>query len=243
LKINWGDEITDWLGPYAEGIEQTFNHSWDAAGTYFVTAKAKDVHGEEGIWGNEIIVVITQVYTLTVNTDGNGTVTIDPDETIYAPGGEVNLTVETDEGWIFDHWAGNLTGRANPKTITMDENKEITAVFIEGEEGLDVEIPMINIGGVSAVLTSSGLYINDIAWNITFGKSGFFGRNVFAENSGTIDVLESGNDTTVNSGAIGMLKFVLFGGYVCVEANSPDLDEPVKVEKQAYIIGLLVIVP
>jgi len=244
-KINWGDETTSWLGPYAEGVEQTFTHSWDTAGTYTVEAKAKDIHGEEGDWGNEITVVITEAYTLTVDTDGNGAVTVDPDETTYTPGDEVYLTAEADEGWVFDHWTGDLTGDTNPETITMDEDKEITAVFIEEEEeeGLDVAIPMINIGGVSAVLTSSNLDINDMVWNITVGKSGFLGDKVFARDNGTIDLLEDGNDTTINSGKTGMLSFGLFGGYVCVEANSPDLDEPVKVTKQAYIIGPLVIVP
>jgi uncharacterized repeat protein (TIGR02543 family) len=74
-------------------------------------------------------------YTLTVTTDGNGTVTQSPalpyyqgDDTI------VTLTATPLEGWTFDHWSGALSGSTNPATITMDSNKTVTATFIEIEE-------------------------------------------------------------------------------------------------------------
>jgi len=47
-------------------------------------------------------------------------------------GGRVYGTIESfeAESWIFDHWEGDATGSENPKTITMDKSKNITAVFI-----------------------------------------------------------------------------------------------------------------
>ena len=47
-------------------------------------------------------------------------------------GGRVYGTIESfeTESWIFDHWEGDVTGSENPKTITMDKSKNITAVFI-----------------------------------------------------------------------------------------------------------------
>ncbi|MBS3781550.1 MAG: hypothetical protein KGY66_01805 [Candidatus Thermoplasmatota archaeon] len=78
-------------------------------------------------------------YTLNVATDGNGTVEIDgaevtvPYEEDYDVGASVTLTATPDEGWELDEWQGtDETG--TEITITMDEDKDITAVFTEVEE-------------------------------------------------------------------------------------------------------------
>lgn len=41
------------------------------------------------------------------------------------------LTAEPAEGWTFDRWEGDLTGNENPVDIVVDEDKDITAVFVE----------------------------------------------------------------------------------------------------------------
>jgi PKD repeat protein len=68
-------------------------------------------------------------YTLTVNIVGQGSVTLDPPGGTYIEGTIVTLTAEPDTGWQFDNWSGDLTGTANPETITMDADKNVTANF------------------------------------------------------------------------------------------------------------------
>ncbi len=70
-------------------------------------------------------------YTLNAKVTGNGTVSKNPDKATYTPGENVELTATPDTGWIFHYWEGDLTGIDNPATITMDNNKTVTAVFIE----------------------------------------------------------------------------------------------------------------
>lgn len=41
----------------------------------------------------------------------------------------IELTAEPDDGWYFDRWEGDLTGSENPATITVDQEKEVTAFF------------------------------------------------------------------------------------------------------------------
>jgi hypothetical protein len=79
-------------------------------------------------------------YTLTINIDGNGSVTKDPDQTTYTYGTLVELTAEADPGWLFDYWSGDLTGSDNPITINMTSDKEVTAHFIEDEFTLTITI-------------------------------------------------------------------------------------------------------
>jgi len=75
--------------------------------------------------------VPVQQYTLTVNVTGQGSVTLNPPGGVYDEGTVVTLTAVPDSGWQFDNWSGDLSGTANPTTITMNANKTVTANFSE----------------------------------------------------------------------------------------------------------------
>jgi uncharacterized repeat protein (TIGR02543 family) len=68
-------------------------------------------------------------YTLTVTIDGSGLVTKSPNQATYTYGQVVTLTAVPGAGWMFSSWTGGLTGSQNPKTITMNGNKAVTAHF------------------------------------------------------------------------------------------------------------------
>jgi hypothetical protein len=89
------------------------------------------------------------VFTLAVNTSGNGTVTKNPDQATYPAGTEVTLTANADPGWTFSAWSGNLTGSTNPATITMDGNKTVTATFTQYQYTLTVNISPVGGGTVA----------------------------------------------------------------------------------------------
>ena len=82
-------------------------------------------------------------YTLTITIQGSGTVTKVPDQTTYTYGQVVNLTANPSTGWVFNHWDDDLTGNTNPTTITMTENKAVTANFTQ--EGEDSTPPLVKI--------------------------------------------------------------------------------------------------
>lgn len=69
-------------------------------------------------------------FSLSVNAE-NGTVTFDPEGGTYAQGTSVTLTAAPDEGYVFTHWQGDLSGTANPETITVNGDMEVTAIFTE----------------------------------------------------------------------------------------------------------------
>ncbi|MDZ7756742.1 InlB B-repeat-containing protein [Rhodohalobacter sp.] len=79
-------------------------------------------------------------YTVSINTEGSGSVNKDPNKPTYIEGEEVTLTATADMGWIFKEWTGDLSGSSNPETIVVDEDKQITAVFEEEPDlGLTVQ--------------------------------------------------------------------------------------------------------
>ena len=69
------------------------------------------------------------IYNLSLNIIGNGSVLIIPDWDYFPYGTSVNLTAIADKGWDFDYWSNDLTGKENPVTIIMDNSKSINATF------------------------------------------------------------------------------------------------------------------
>lgn len=72
-----------------------------------------------------------QQYTLTVNVTGQGSVGLSPSGGVYDSGTVVTLTPQPDSGWQFEGWGGDLSGSADPETITMNTDKTVTAAFTE----------------------------------------------------------------------------------------------------------------
>jgi hypothetical protein len=68
-------------------------------------------------------------YTLTVTVVGSGSVVKSPNQATYHYGDVVQLTANAASGWSFSGWSGDLTGSANPDSITIDGNKAVTATF------------------------------------------------------------------------------------------------------------------
>ncbi|MEX0662493.1 MAG: BspA family leucine-rich repeat surface protein [Balneolaceae bacterium] len=94
-------------------------------------------------------------YSLTTNTSGNGSITKDPDEEEYPEGTEVELTADPDEGWVFVEWQGDLAGTQNPIQVTVDSDKEVTAVFEESftktENGVTIQCTEAEVGETGTV--------------------------------------------------------------------------------------------
>ncbi len=86
-----------------------------------------------------VTAVFTQQFKLSVSMTGNGTVTINPELSVYDDGQQVTVTAVPDSGWSFDHWSGSLTSADNPLQVTMDADKTITAVFIKPSPNLNIE--------------------------------------------------------------------------------------------------------
>ncbi|WP_457068143.1 InlB B-repeat-containing protein [Hymenobacter sp. UYAg731] len=68
-------------------------------------------------------------YTLTTATVGSGSVTPNPNQATYLSGSTVSLTATPAAGYAFSGWSGAATGTANPLSVTMNANKNITATF------------------------------------------------------------------------------------------------------------------
>jgi len=106
----------------------------------------------------KLVVFPEETCTLAVNIVGNGSVSKDPDQAIYAYGTTVQLTATADHGWTFSHWSGDFTDSTNPDSITMTSNKTVTANFTEDQ----IWAPPLQdavAGGVATVAMTSTLAV------------------------------------------------------------------------------------
>ncbi|MFC2036977.1 hypothetical protein ACFLYD_03260 [Chloroflexota bacterium] len=95
-----------------------------------------------------------------VTPDGSGSVTKDPDQATYAYAAQVLLSPIPEAAWQFAEWvgpnAGDLVDNGDGTwSLTMDEDKELTARFAQGE--YDVQVTIVGEGNVSQ--TPSGPYL------------------------------------------------------------------------------------
>ncbi|MCL4863592.1 MAG: InlB B-repeat-containing protein, partial [Caldilineaceae bacterium] len=74
---------------------------------------------------------VEEEYTLTLNTQGEGGITVDPAKPFYRYGDEVILTATPAEGWVFSAWNGDALSGENPYTLLIDGDKTVTAQFLD----------------------------------------------------------------------------------------------------------------
>ena len=72
----------------------------------------------------------------------------------YHYGDVVQLTATPVTGWSFADWTGDLIGNANPVSITIDGNKNVTARFTQNEYTLTIS----TVGNGSVSRNNSGPY-------------------------------------------------------------------------------------
>jgi len=134
-QFDWGDStLSDW----GDGAR---DYTYYSSGTMNVKARARcKIHNSVASeWSNALEVIITG-YTLSILIDSveTGTVAQEPDKSEYADGDTVLLTPTAMTGYSFNQWSGDLEGSDNPAKIIMNNNKEVTAHFVEVGEVVSV---------------------------------------------------------------------------------------------------------
>jgi hypothetical protein len=150
-QFDWGDGNSSAWGSTDQ------SHTYINAGTHTVKAKARcQINpGIESGWSTGLDVDIAG-HTLTVSVTGSGSVSKSPDKTEYDHNESVTLTPNPGTDYQFDHWEDDLTGSDNPGSITMDGDKNVTAVFTEIPE--TVSTPTTPAGPTTGVVGNSLSY-------------------------------------------------------------------------------------
>ena len=125
-QFDWGDGTQSGWG------SSTHSHSYSGSGTKYVKARARcQTHTSivSGWSGTKSVSISYCTLNISVSPSGSGAVSKSPDKTGYNYNENVQLTANAGSGYKFDHWGGNLSGSDNPKNITMNGSKNVTAYF------------------------------------------------------------------------------------------------------------------
>ena len=79
--------------------------------------------------------IVVPQYTLATSVSGNGQILLNPAGGVYDENTEVTVSAVADPGWFFAGWSGDLNGLTNPESITMNSNKNVTALFMPSSGG------------------------------------------------------------------------------------------------------------
>ncbi|MEL1225027.1 MAG: VCBS repeat-containing protein, partial [Candidatus Neomarinimicrobiota bacterium] len=149
-------------------------------------------------------------YALTVNTEGEGSVTEKVIKagvaTDYNSGTVVELTAVPEGEWLFVEWTGDLTGSENPKEITIDKAKTVTAVFVKKQYPLTIEIE--GEGTVSEKVIKQGLATDYNSGTIVELTAEPTGDWEFVEWTGDITSTENPVQITIDGPKTVKVKFV-----------------------------------
>ena len=133
-----GGSVSPSVGSFDEGVSKTITAT--PSSEYVFKNWLGGVNGTDNpttviMNSNKTITAIFEkkMYAFNILYEGEGSVSsevegLNTDGTISS-GSKVQLTSIPVEGWEFVSWSGDITSIENPLTLTMDETKEITAIF------------------------------------------------------------------------------------------------------------------
>lgn len=108
-----------------------------------------------------VAIFIRRNYPLNLTVEGEGTVS---ERIVFTPSGReypfgtiVELTPVPKQGWVFDSWSGDLTGKNVPQNITVDNPKNVKAKFIQQQLSSLACASASNNGNLVATLSATGV--------------------------------------------------------------------------------------
>jgi pectate lyase len=157
------------------------------------------------------------MFTLTTNVSGSGTVTRNPNAASYLSGTVVSLTATPASGFQFAGWSGDLTGSANPASITMNANKTVIATFTPVGTGPFTLTITVSGSGTVARSPNQATYPSGTVVTLTataasgFQFQGWSGNLAGSSNPTTITMNSNKSATATFAPVTGGLDFNLYG--------------------------------
>ncbi|NLW32063.1 MAG: hypothetical protein GXY77_11475 [Fibrobacter sp.] len=214
----------------------TSNNCKITSGSGKYTVRAANAMGGLGSVSNNIDAANTQYnLTITVAKD-QGTVT--PEGGSYSDGQNVTLTASPNEGWIFDHWGGDLSGNSNPLTVNMNDDKSVTAYFVEDTRQYFSVVTQATPGGSITQIPEGSKIVQNMtltliassnnAWTFNKWSGDYTGTDSFC----TISSLN--NDLTVTATFVPLDLFIYEAEYAVLN-NSVQENKNAGFSGSAYV--------
>ena len=81
-----------------------------------------------------------ETFRIQASVEGQGSITLDPDEDKFAAGDQVTVSAVAEYGWVFSHWSEDFEDESKKEvTLEIEEDLSVTAHFVE-TFGLNTEV-------------------------------------------------------------------------------------------------------
>jgi hypothetical protein len=151
-----------------------------------------------GMDSNKVITATFQQlpsYTLTLATNGQGTIALNPPGGVYPSNTAVTVTATPATGWVFDSWSGSASGSANPLSITMNMNNSLTGTFAQLPAFDTQPAGVTNVAGSTVSFTSHAVGTAPLEYQWFFS-----GGSVTGATNTTLTTLTLTNVQSANAG-------------------------------------------
>ncbi|WP_068675299.1 tetratricopeptide repeat protein [Oceanobacillus sp. Castelsardo] len=144
LSINQELELTV-TGVDADGKEMELNPEWSSSDEEIIELSAKDGIAVTAKAMDEGVTSLTVTYQdlekeldfivegknkfVKTEVQGEGTISVFPNETSYPVGTDITLEAKPKAGYEFVRWEGDVTGTQNPLNMTLESSISVVAVF------------------------------------------------------------------------------------------------------------------
>jgi uncharacterized protein (TIGR02145 family) len=81
-----------------------------------------------------------KTYPVNVSVEGNGTITVEPQQDLYPHFSTIVLTPNPPEGWEFVSWGGDVSGNTVPLEVTVTNEVNIKGIFGRKDYPLTVNV-------------------------------------------------------------------------------------------------------
>ena len=157
--VSWGDEMTDWLGPYSSGQTIAFNHTWTIVGEYNICVIAKDTEGLQSDWSEAAVITVDALPIIEIGeiTTSFGAVSAEIKNVGAGAASEVNWSIAIQGSLVL---LGRTTAGSFDKIMPGFAPKAKTG-FVFGLGSVDI---IVSVGEQEK--TASGLLLGPFFLNI-----------------------------------------------------------------------------
>ena len=223
-----GTVVSAWIGGVTYAYTNTITSGADSVYTFNLPGDDQETPAKEGGVAGEIISFKvggqtagqTAVYSsggatqlnitiispfnlgISINPPNSGSVSKNPDKSVYNSGEQVSLTATGIPGYIFSNWSGGASGTTNPITVTMDAHKAVTANFTQDQYTLTVSVSPTGKGSVTKSPDKSPYAYGELVTLTAVANPGYTFSGWSGDASGTsspITVTVNGNKSVTAS--------------------------------------------
>lgn len=141
-------------------------------------------------------------FTLSLATNGQGSITLSPTGGVYVSNTVVNVTATPSAGWLFLDWTGAANNQANPVAVTMTTNKALTGTFVQ-MPGFDVQ-PQNSTNAIGSTATFTPHSVGTgLSYQWYFSGSPLAGKTSSSLSITNVQLASAGNYQVIAMNAYG----------------------------------------